>query len=101
MNCEICICFYSHLFSPILREITRIFSIVNFVYFSLADSSTKAGEIAGRNIMWSSTKGPTRLRWDLLVITLVITLNFRVSLKFKYLIESAKMSEHPRSEQVE
>lgn len=38
--------------------------------------------------MWSSVKGPTKLRWDLIVVTIVFTLNYKVSrlnyqLKFK------------------
>lgn len=73
MNCEICVCFYSHFVPQFSREIIEIFSFINNdgLYFCLfSDSSIN---------MWSSAKGPTRLRWDLLVVALVITLNIKVS----------------------
>lgn len=69
----------------ISREIKEIFSTVKWNRRSIKsflllipDSRIKNKENCS-NRMWSSAKGPTRLWWDLLVITLVVTLSFKVS----------------------
>lgn len=60
---------------------------INFLFsFFLQILSTRARHWGSHHTkMWSSRKGPTTRLWDFIVVTLVLTLNFKVSLSAVYI----------------
>lgn len=56
----------------------------NFLFFLFTDFVDPQETLKLPSKMWSSRKGPTTRLWDFIVITLVVTLNFKVSLTFVF-----------------